>query len=407
MLDKSVIGAVLLKPSVLVNLDLTPDDFTDENLSIVFKHMLDMYPNTPIDVVTLSNRLSPSDPGEWLKYLTIIQSTTPSAQNVATYAKQLKEQTLNNKKISICQRAALNDDNLDSVISELMELTKSQKSSSHSLIDSLSVFVQQLQEHEGGLVGIDTGFKTLNQATGGFRNGDLYTFGGRPSMGKTSLLIKFALSCDVPFLFFSAEQPHDQIAMRMLAQQYKINAHRLRNLNATDDDYAKITKSISFFEQINSFIYDKNSVKISKMKSVSRQHYHDHGIKIIFIDYAQLFSSDQASATKSEEINEIIRGFKEVARELHVPVVNVAQVNREVEKRPDKRPMMSDLKGSGAFEEHSDFVGFVYRDYVYHPNATKEDEGEIIIDKNRHGPVFTFDVSWDKTTMTYSDKEIH
>lgn len=264
--------------------------------------------------------------------------------------------------------------------------------------------VERAIEADGSLVGIDTGFKWLNEILGGWHDSDLTVIGARPAMGKTALLLQLALNAQVPLGIVSAEMPRGQLALRMVANQGHVNATSLRNASRlSGDDWQRITNASASLVGRPVWILDKPAPSLAEVVHFARRVVTQHQCRILFVDYMQRIKARDQSLPKHEQIGEIAMGLKELARELDIPVVVLAQVNREVEKRTNKRPAMGDLKDSGAIEQEADAVLLLYRDEIYNDGSPDKGIAEICIDKNRHGPTGTVRVAWIGEYMQFGE----
>ncbi|MEK7759864.1 MAG: replicative DNA helicase, partial [Pseudomonadota bacterium] len=250
--------------------------------------------------------------------------------------------------------------------------------------------IDTLFRSESAITGVSTGFKDLDDMTSGLQAGDLVIVAGRPSMGKTSLAMNIAESAAVgsklPVAIFSMEMPGEQLAMRMMASLGRINAHKVRTGKLEDDDWPRLTHAIGMLAEAPIFIDDTPALTPLELRTRARRLKREHGLGMIVVDYLQLMQAPESSENRATEISGITRSLKGLAKELSVPVIALSQLNRSLEQRPNKRPVMSDLRESGAIEQDADVILFIYRDEVYNEDSQDKGTAEIIIGKQRNGP---------------------
>ena len=262
----------------------------------------------------------------------------------------------------------------------------------NSLLTKTSEQLQFLFKQKGQITGVPTSFTDLDEKTSGLQKGSLVIVAGRPSMGKTVMLVNLAESCAIttkkPVLIFSLEMPAESIVMRMLSSLGRINQQKLRSGQLDDEDWPRVMSVVSLLSQYKIFIDDTPAITPNEMRSRARRIAREHGeLGMIAVDYLQLMTSGENNENRATEISNISRNLKALAKELNVPVVAGSQLNRGLEQRPDKRPVMSDLRESGAIEQDADLIMFIYRDEVYHPDSMDKGTAEIIIGKQRNGPI--------------------
>jgi len=248
-----------------------------------------------------------------------------------------------------------------------------------------------LFQSEGNITGISTGFDKFDESTTGLHPGELIIVAGRPSMGKTTFAMNIAenaaIGSKVPVAVFSMEMPGEQLAMRMISSLGRIDQHHIRTGQLTDEDWPRITSAVHMLSEANLFIDDTPAMSPNEVRARARRMKRKHGLGLVVVDYLQLMQVHGASENRATEISEISRGLKALAKELHVPVIALSQLNRSLEQRPDKRPIMSDLRESGAIEQDADLIVFIYRDEVYNDDSPDKGMAEIIIAKQRNGPI--------------------
>jgi replicative DNA helicase len=255
--------------------------------------------------------------------------------------------------------------------------------------------IDTLFEQDSPITGLSSGFNDFDEQTSGMQPADLVIVAGRPSMGKTTFAMNLAehaaIKSKVPVAVFSMEMPADALAMRMLSSLGQIDQHRLRTGRLNDDDWPRLTSAIALLNEAPLFIDDTPALTVTELRARARRLKREHGLSMIVIDYIQLMqgSSRSSNENRATEISEISRSLKALAKELEVPVVALSQLNRSLEQRPNKRPIMSDLRESGAIEQDADLIVFIYRDEVYNEDSAEKGKAEIIISKQRNGPIGT------------------
>lgn len=410
--EQSVIGGLMLdnqawdKVCELVGVD----DFYRGEHRLIFDAIGNLAnAGHPFDVVTLAEQLRARgklhDAGD-LAYLTLMSRETPSAANIASYARIVREQSVLRQLIATGNNIAgmgfspegrAVNELLDSAESELFAIAEQQRRKQSGFValrDLLKTAVDKVDEmahHDGGVSGLATGLTDFDDMTTGLHPGDLVIVAGRPSMGKTSLAINFAehacMLNRVPTAVFSMEMPGDQIAMRLISSHGRIDQQRLRNGQLQDQDWASLQSAVGTMNEKPFFVDDTPAMSPTELRARARRLQREHGLGLIVVDYIQLMQVPGNKENRTNEIAEISRSLKALAKELSLPVIALSQLNRGLEQRDNKRPRMSDLRESGGIEQDADLIVFIYRDEVYNPEAT-ENQGiaELIIAKQRNGP---------------------
>lgn len=363
--------------------------------------------NQPADVVTVSEWLEKA--GEFesaggIEYLGSLVNNTPSAANIVAYAEIVRERSVMRRLIAvsteIASRAYVPEgrtavDILDEAEKNILEISDigSRRGGFKHLKTLLTASVDridQLYRSNNPLTGVGTGFTDLDGMTSGLQAADLVIIAGRPSMGKTSLAMNIAENAAVgnktPVAIFSMEMPGEQLAMRMMASLGRINAHRVRTGKLNDDDWPRLTSAVSMLAETPIYIDDSPALTPMELRARARRLHREHGLGLVVIDYLQLMQTGDNSENRATEVSNITRSLKGLAKELNVPVVALSQLNRSLEQRPNKRPVMSDLRESGAIEQDADVIIFIYRDEVYDEDSADKGTAEIIIGKQRNGP---------------------
>ena len=409
--EQSVLGALLMAPEALHGIEdlLTGDMFTRADHRTIYYALGDMVAaGKPVDVVTLGEALE-SDGHTLSGYLLELHSTTPSAANIRTYAQYVRDDWTRRQIQMVGQRIASADGDasvaLDSAIADLMRLQHTSQRHEYSLRDAMSMAYQHMKEARelgGRIPGITTGITKLDTILGGWHDSDLVVVGARAAMGKTALLLNFAHNCAVPHGIISAEQPAEQMAARVMSLDSGIAATAMRSGKVDDEDMGKLRASVERLIERKSFVYDRSAPSIGEVQRIARKWHHQHGIKILFVDYIQRIESDRGDK-RYERVGDVVRQLKNLARDLQIPVVALAQVARNVEQRQDKRPHMGDLSDSSEIEKEADQIVMLYRDEVYDPKSEHAGTAELIIDKNRHGPTGFVRCAWMAETMRFKD----
>jgi len=417
--EAAVIGAILLDNDALNRIISTSkaDDFYRESHREIYRAMIDLAnEHQPIDTVTLSKRLRDTDK---LKaagggaYLIQLAAETPAAVNVEHYAKIVRDKAVVRSVVDAARTMAdegLNDPPdvqafVERVQQKIFEVTTASLSTEladiRTVIAETFKHLEELFERKERVTGIPTGFVDLDNKMGGLQPSDLVICAGRPAMGKTAfamnVLTNAALRTKMPVVVFSLEMSAQQLAMRMLCSEARVSSADLRAGQASENDWSRLIKAVGSLSETQIFIDDTPAISLLELRARARRLKQERGLCLIAIDYLQLMrGSDLASRrSREQEISEISRGLKALAKELEVPVMALSQLNRGVESRTEKRPMMSDLRESGAIEQDADVVMFLYRDEYYNPESTdKKGLAEVIIGKQRHGSTGTVELKF-------------
>ncbi|MEZ8121035.1 replicative DNA helicase [Vibrio splendidus] len=367
----------------------------------------------PLDLITLSELLekqgSLEDVGG-LAYIADLVRNTPSAANITAYADIVREKAVLRNVISVGNeivasaydsKAATSTDIIDELESKVLAISNQHSVSVESMQSLSSVLDKTLARMENfltchdGVTGLSTGFINLNKKTAGLQPSDLIIVAARPSMGKTTFAMNLcenvAMEKEKPVLIFSLEMPSDQLMMRMLSSLSRVELTKIRTGQLDDEDWAKISSATGLLMSRNNiFIDDRSGITPTELRVKARRMAREHGgLSMIMVDYLQLMQVPGLQGNRTLEIAEISRSLKALAKELNVPVVALSQLNRTLENRPDKRPINSDLRESGSIEQDADVIMFIYRDEVYHEDSADKGTAEIIIGKQRNGPIGT------------------
>ena len=410
--EQAVLGAVLLDNEALLQvLDvLRAEDFYERSHQLLFQAMVLLWDRRePIDIVTLSSQLKAGgqiDAAGGLDYLSYLVDAVPTSANTLYYARIIKEMSLRRKLIHTAgeiAEEAMNgrgnvDSFIDSVEQRIFQVSESRIHTSFVRVgdivkDSIK-HVEYLYVNKSEITGVPSGFVDLDAMTSGFQASDLIIIAGRPSMGKTSLALTMVrhigLLCQKRVAVFSLEMSKEQIVMRLLCAEARVSNTRVRSGNLGESDFPRLVDAASKIAQAEIFIDDTPAISVLEMRAKARRLHKESPLAMVVVDYLQLMKSGGRSADRREqEISEISGSLKALAKELSIPVVALSQLNRATESRQDKRPLMSDIRESGAIEQDADIIGFVYRDEVYNPDTTEKGVAELIISKHRNGEVGT------------------
>ncbi len=388
-------------------------DFYRRNHQLIFRVIEQLAEKQmPFDIITLSDALRSMgelDSIGGLPYLIMLVEDTPTAANIVAYATIVKDRSVLRQLIHVgteISNSAFNPEgretadlleNAERQVFKIAEQRQNNQSgfvSIKPLLAKMVAKIEQLYEQKGAITGASTGFTDFDELTSGLQPADLIIVAGRPSMGKTTIAMNMAenvaLKSDKPVLVFSMEMPGDALAMRMMSSLGRIDQHKVRTGKLEDDDWPRLTSAISLLSNTKLFIDDSPALSSTELRARARRVAREHGqLGLIVVDYLQLMQSPSSGDNRVQQISDISRGLKALAKELNVPVVALSQLNRNLEQRPNKRPMMSDLRDSGAIEQDADLIVFVYRDEVYNPEGPDKGVAEMIIGKQRNGPLGT------------------
>ncbi|MGE7604305.1 replicative DNA helicase [Peribacillus sp. NPDC097675] len=417
--EQAVLGAIFLEPSSLTVTSelLIPEDFYRSSHQKIFNVMIKLNDEgKAVDLITVTEELSATKNLEevgGVSYLSELAGSVPTAANVEYYARIVEEKSLLRRLIrtatTIAQEGYSREDEVEELLGEaektIMEVAQRKNSGSFQNIKDVLVRtydnIEILTNRKGDVTGIPTGFAELDRMTAGFQRNDLIIVGARPSVGKTAFALNIAQNVatktDENVAIFSLEMGSEQLVMRMLCAEGNINAQNLRTGALTDEDWRKLTMAMGSLSNAGIYIDDTPGVRIGEIRSKCRRLKQEHGLGMILIDYLQLIQGDGRSGdNRQQEVSEISRSLKALARELQVPVIALSQLSRGVEQRQDKRPMMSDIRESGSIEQDADIVAFLYRDDYYDKESENKNIIEIIIAKQRNGPVGTVSLAFVK-----------
>ena len=417
--EQAVLGAIFLEPASLTIASevLIPDDFYRSSHQKIYNVILKLSDiGKAVDLITVSEELAAAKELEdvgGISYLSELAAAVPTAANMEYYARIVEEKSLLRRLIrtatTIAKDGYAREDEVEALLGEaeksIMEVAQRKNAGAfHNIKDVLVRTydnIESLHNRAGDVTGIATGFAELDHMTAGFQRNDLIIVAARPSVGKTAFALNIAQNVatktDENVAIFSLEMGAEQLVMRMLCAEGNINAQNLRTGSLTDEDWRKLTMAMGSLSNSGIFIDDTPGIRITEIRSKCRRLKQEHGLGMILIDYLQLIQgSGRSGENRQQEVSEISRSLKELARELKVPVIALSQLSRGVEQRQDKRPMMSDIRESGSIEQDADIVAFLYRDDYYDKESENKNIIEIIIAKQRNGPVGTVSLAFVK-----------
>ena len=416
--EQSVIGAIFLEPLALITAAevLVPEDFYRLAHQKIFNTMLLLSDKgQAIDVVTVTEELAAKKELEdvgGISYLTEIANSVPTAANIVHYAHIVEEKALLRRLIrvatTIVEDGYTREDEVEALLSEaeknMMEVSNRKNAGDFKHIKDVLVQtydnIELLHTQKGDVTGISSGFTDLDQLTAGFQRNDLIIVAARPSVGKTAFALNVAQNAATSgenVAIFSLEMGADQLVMRMLCAEGNIDAQIMRTGALQAEDWRKLTMAMGSLSNAGIYIDDSSGIRVNEIRSKCRRLKQEHGLDMVIIDYMQLIQgSGKAGENRQQEVSEISRSLKGLARELEIPVIALSQLSRGVEQRQDKRPMMSDLRESGSIEQDADIVSFLYREDYYDKETENENMIEIIIAKQRNGPTGTVTLAFAK-----------
>lgn len=419
--EQAVLGAVFLEPTSVVTASeiLIPEDFYRTAHQLIFSVMLNLFDrNEPVDVVTVTNALQSARHLEEIggvSYLADLAGSAPTAANIEYYCHIVAEKALLRRLIrtatQIVSEGYTREDDVESIVDdaerEILEVSERKRVGEFRPIRDVLIEtydnIETLHSRKDDVTGTATGFMELDRMTAGFQKSDLIIVAARPSVGKTAFALNIAQNVatrnEANVAIFSLEMGARQLAMRMLCAEGNIDAQKLRTGRLEDDDWKKLTMAMGSLSRAGIYIDDSPGIRVNDIRAKCRRLKQEKGLDLVIIDYLQLIMGSggpHRQENRQQEVSEISRTLKAMARELDVPVIALSQLSRGVESRQDKRPMMSDIRESGSIEQDADVVAFLYRDDYYNKESEKQNIIEIIIAKQRNGPVGTVELAFIK-----------
>lgn len=413
--EQSVLGSMIIDKTAIAQAaeGLKVYDFYREAHKVIFKAIIELFQkDEPVDIITLIEHLRSTEKLEdagGISYITDISQSMPSTANLSAYIKIVAEKSMLRKLIKssndIIEKSYNNQSMVDNVLDfaqkQVFDISEKKSNSDFEPISDVLergfLEIERLYNNKGDITGIPTGFNDLDNMTSGFQSGEMILIAARPSMGKTTFSLNIAqhaaLRAGKSIAFFSLEMSKEQLAYKLLCAEANVDMLKLRTGNLDDEDWENIARASGPLAAAKIYIDDTAGVSIMEMRSKCRRLKIEHGIDMVMIDYLQLMSGS-GGENRQQEVSEISRGIKALAKEIGCPVVALSQLSRAPEQRADHRPMLSDLRESGSIEQDADIVMFLYRDEYYNKETEEKNIGECIIAKQRNGPVGTAKLAW-------------
>lgn len=414
--EQSVIGSMLLDKEVIPTITeiLKNDDFYREDHREIFEAVMDLFERAePIDLITISEQLKSRGTLETvggLEYLTTVANAVPTTANARHYAKIVEEKSLLRKLIKASSDVVnmgyeASEDVayvLDKAEKSIFDILQKRNVKGFTPIKEVLIEtfnrLEELYNSKGHVTGIPTGFADLDYKMSGLQNSDLILIAARPAMGKSALVLNMAqyaaMHAKVPVAIFNLEMSKDQLVNRMLCTEAMVDSQRMRTGKLEDDDWMKIARALGPMSEAPIYIDDTPGISIMDIRSKCRRLKLEKNLGLVVIDYLQLIQGRGKSDSRQQEVSEISRSLKILAKEINVPVITLSQLSRAAEQRTDHKPMLSDLRESGAIEQDADIVMFIYRDEYYNPDTEKKNMAELIVAKNRHGSTGSVELAW-------------
>ncbi|MCM1272382.1 MAG: replicative DNA helicase [Clostridium sp.] len=427
--EQSVIGSMIMDRDVISDVSdlLVRDDFYNSQYGILYENMVELYnEGRPVDMVTLSERLKMKDiPDEICspEYIAGIISAVPTSANAKHYAQIVQDKAVLRKMISITEAITTDcfrdSDKVENILedaeSKIFKLVQTRNGSSDfvpvsKIVINVIAEMEAAARNKGKVTGLATGFTDLDNMLTGLHGGELLLVAARPAMGKTAFVLNIAHDLAVvhktPCAIFSLEMSKEQLISRMIAIDAMVDSKSMKLGNMVDEDWDKVIESVDDIARAPLFIDDNSAITVAELRSKCRKLKQTQNIQLIIIDYLQLMSSNRPVESRQQFISDVSRALKNLARELNVPVIALSQLSRAVDSRPEHRPVLSDLRESGAIEQDADVVMFIYRDEYYNPETTtKPQTAEIIIAKQRNGETGSVDLRWIGKYTKFADPE--
>lgn len=426
--EQSLLGSLLIDRDAVIKVAsyVRASDFYQSSNGTIYQAIIDLYNRRePTDFVTLTDELTRRERLDMvggISYLSSLITSVPTAVHVEYYGR-IVERTATLRRlidagseiVSIGYQDGVEaEDALDNAERALFAVSETRRTGDfHSIAEVLDRFFDQIdymQQHRGEVVGVATGFADLDQLTGGLQRSDLIIVAARPSMGKTAFALGVAYGAALQHGktvgIFSMEMSAEQLVQRLLATETGVDSHRLRLGQINDNEWDRISRAFGRLSEANIFIDDSAAAGIMDIRSKARRLQAEYGVDLIIVDYLQLMSG-RRTENRVQEISEISRGLKGLARELNIPVVALSQLSRAVETRSDHRPMLSDLRESGSIEQDADIVMFIYREEKYDETSDKKGIAEIVVSKHRNGPVGSINLRFFEQTARFADLELY
>lgn len=424
--EQSILGSILLDKDAIITVaeTITPSDFYKDAHRVIYESMMALNnKNEPIDMVTLTDELRKKgylDDIGGVTYLTSLSTIVPTTSNVKYYADIVKEKSVlrqlikaSNDIINLGYGSGESAENvLDFAEKKIFDISQERTNDDFKPINQVLMdtydMIESIYSNKSDVTGVTTGFKDLNKKINGLQRTDLILVAARPAMGKTAFALNLvqnaAIKGNASVAVFSLEMSKEQLAQRMIAAQSNVELKKMKTGTLNDADWPRIISAMAVMSDAKIFIDDTPGIKINELRSKCRKLKMEQGLDLVMIDYLQLMESDSKNESRQQEISKISRSLKILAKELDCPVVALSQLSRAPEQRADHRPVLSDLRESGAIEQDADIVMFLYRDEYYHSDSEKKDLAEVIIAKNRHGETGSVELVWMGSIQRFGDK---
>ncbi|WP_167957693.1 replicative DNA helicase [Anaerosporobacter faecicola] len=414
--EQSVIGSMIMDKDAITTASeiISAEDFYQHQYALLFDAMVELFnEGKPVDLITLQEKMKEKElPSELssIDFIRDLMAAVPTSANVKYYANIVKEKAILRKLIKVTEGIAnecyLNREKLEVILedTEKQVFDVVQNKASGDFVSIKDIVIRTLEsiesaaKNKGSVTGIATGFYDLDYKMAGLQPSDLILVAARPSMGKTAFVLNIAeyvaVKSNIATAIFSLEMSKDQLVKRIISMNSKVDSQAIRTGELQDDDWVKLVESARNIGNSNLIIDDTPGISIGELRSKCRKYKLEHNLGLVIIDYLQLMTGGKKAESRQQEISDISRSLKALAREINAPVIALSQLSRAVEQRPDKRPMLSDLRESGAIEQDADVVMFIYRDDYYNHDSEDAGVSEIIIGKQRNGPTGTVKLAW-------------
>ncbi|AYE34304.1 replicative DNA helicase [Clostridium septicum] len=426
--EQSVIGSMIIDKSAIARVleKLNEDDFYRDGHKVLYKAIREMFSqDMAVDLVTLLEYLKSTDmldKAGGVTYISELSASVPTTANLSSYIKIVEEKSLLRKLIKssteIIEESYNNQDKVDGVLDKaqkkIFDIAEKKGSNDYEPLSNVLergfLEIEKLFNNKGSITGVGSGIRDLDAKTSGFQKGDMVLIAARPSMGKTTFSLNIAENAALKegksVVIFSLEMSKEQLAYKLLCSEASVDMLKLRTGNLDDDDWERIARATGPLSKAKIFIDDTAGLSVMEMRSKCRKIKMEHGIDMILIDYLQLMSGSSGSESRQQEVSEISRSIKALAKEMECPVIALSQLSRAPEQRADHRPMLSDLRESGSIEQDADVVMFLYRDEYYNKETEDKNIGECIIAKQRNGPVGTVKMAWIGAHSKFANLEL-
>lgn len=424
--EQSILGSILLDKDAMITVAeiISPDDFYKEAHKIIYESMVSLNNKSePIDIITLTEELKGkghlTDVGG-ISYITSLSTIVPTTSNVKYYTDIVKEKSVLRKLIKASndiiklgyEKSTKIEDVIEQAEKKIFDISQEKASDDFKPINEVLMdtydMIEQLYTNKSDVTGVTTGFKDLNKKINGFQRTDLILIAARPAMGKTAFSLNLvqnaAIKGNASVAVFSLEMSKEQLVQRMLASQSSVDLKKIKTGTLGDSDWPRIIDAMAVLSDTKIHIDDTPGIKISELRSKCRKLKIEQGLDLVLIDYLQLMEGDGRNESRQQEIAQISRSLKILAKELNCPVIALSQLSRAPEQRADHRPMLSDLRESGSIEQDADIVMFLYRDEYYNVDSESKNICEVIISKNRHGETGSVELVWLGEVQRFGDK---